>query len=358
MSWGEPPSNGGQDDPPGEGQGQDPPREGQGQDPPGWGQDPPSWGQEPPTNRLRPLDLGDVLDGMFRQAVAHWRAFLIGLGIIVVPLSLLSGLVSTLAFGTAPGFVEMLQDPEVAQSFVLGDVPGSIWTIAGAAIFSAIAGLLLTPLIYGIAVHVAATGYRSGTVDPMNSVSAAGRRYWGLLGTTILQGLLPFLIFLIPLVLLIAAGVGDAGALIVVGIPALAFLASIVFVIIVIVRLVLAIPALLIERIGPVEALQRSNALVKGKTGMVLLTLIVVYIITAIIGFVLTLPFSAGGGAVGDVAGTVITTLGQMVSSLVTNALLGVAIVLIYFDRRVRNEGYDLTELAAELGEEPQDPPP
>jgi len=233
-------------------------------------------------------------------------------------------------------------------------VPGSIWTLAGAAIFSAIAGLLLTPLIYGIAVHVAATGYRSGTVDPMNSVSAAGRRYWGLLGTTILQGLLPFLIFLIPLVLLIAAGVGDAGALIAVGI--LAFLASIVFVIIVIVRLVLAIPALLIERIGPIEALQRSNALVKGKTGMVLLTLIVVYIITAIIGFVLTLPFSAGGGAVGDVAGTVITTLGQMFSSLVTNALLGVAIVLIYFDRRVRNEGYDLTELAGELGE-PQDPP-
>jgi MFS family permease len=346
VSWGEPPSNGGQGDPPGEGQGPDSPT---------WGQDPPRWGQDPPANRLRPLDLGDVLDGMFRQAVAHWRAFLIGLGIIVVPLALLSGLVATLAFGTAPGFAEMLQDPEVAQSFVLGDVPGSIWTLAGAAIFSAIAGLLLTPLIYGIAVHVAATGYRSGTADPMNSVSAAGRRYWGLLGTTILQGLVPFLIFLIPLVLLVAAGVGDAGALIAVGV--LAFLASIVFVIIVAVRLVLAIPALLIERLGPVEALQRSNALVKGKTGMVLLTLIVVYIITAIIGFVLTLPFSAGGGAVGDVAGTVITTLGQMVSSLVTNALLGVAIVLIYFDRRVRNEGYDLTELAAELGEEPRDPP-
>lgn len=291
---------------------------------------------------------------MFRQAVTHWRAFLIGLGIIVVPLALLSGLVSTLAFGTAPGFVEMLQDPEVAESFVLGDVPGSIWTLAGAAIFSAIASLLLTPLIYGIAVHVAATGYRSGEVEPMNSVRAAARRYWGLLGTTILQGLVPFLILLIPFVLLIAGGAGDAGALIAIGV--LGLLVSIVFAIIAIVRLVLAIPALLIERVRPVEALKRSNSLVKGKTGMVLLTLIVVYIITAVIGFVLTLPFSAGGGAVGDAAGTVITTLGQMVSSLVTNALIGVAIVLVYFDRRVRNEGYDLTELAAELGE-PQDPP-
>jgi hypothetical protein len=41
----------------------------------------------------------------------------------------------------------------------------------------------------------------------------------------------------------------------------------------------------------------------------------------------------------------------QIVSSLVQNALLGGAVVLIYFDRRVRTEGYDLTELAGELGE-------
>lgn len=291
---------------------------------------------------------------MFRQAAKHWRAFLVGLGIIVVPLALLSGLVATLAFGTAPGFVEMLQDPELAQSFVLGDVPGNIWTLMGAAIFSAIASLLLTPLIYGIAVHVAATGYRSGEVDPMTSVRAAARRYWGLLGTTILQGLVPFLFFLVPIVLLIAGAVAETGGLAAIG--GLGMLVSLVFAIIAIVRLVLAIPALLIERIGPVEALQRSNTLVKGKTGMVLLTFIVVYIITAIIGGVLTFPFSAGGGAIGDVAGAVLTTLGQMVSSLVTNALIGVAIVLVYFDRRVRNEGYDLTELAAELGE-PQNPP-
>lgn len=341
MSWGEPPPNAGQGDPSNGGQG----------DPSTWGQ-PSSWGQEPPANRLRPLDLGDVLDGMFRVAGKHWRAFTIGLGIVVVPLSLLSGLVTTLAFGTPPGFVEMLQDPQVAESFVLGDVPGNIWTVLGASLFSLVAGLFLTPLIYGIAVYVAATGYRSGAVDPMTSVRAAGRRYWGLLGTTFLQGLVPILIFLIPIVLLIAGAVSESGGLAAIG--GLSFLVSIVFAIIAVIRLVVAIPALMIERIGPVEALQRSNALVKGKTGMVFLTLIVIYIITTIIGLVLSLPFSAVGSAFGQLAGTVLNTVGQMVTSLVTNALIGVAIVLIYFDRRVRNEGYDLTELASELGE-PQD---
>ena len=344
MSWGEPPSNAGPGDP-----------SGYGQDPPAYGQEPPAWGQEAPANRLRPLDLGDVLDGMFRQVRAHWRAFIIGLGIVVVPLSLLSGLVATLAFGTVPGFAEMLQDPQVAASFAAGeDIPGTIWTLMGAAVFSLAASLLLTPLIYGIAVHVAVTGYRSGDVDPMTSVRAAARRYGGLLGTYILQGLVVFGIILIPFVLIIAAAASQSGALIALGV--LSLLASMVFVVIAVVRLALAFPALLVERIGPADALQRSNSLVKGKTGMVFLTLLVVYIITAIIGGILGLPFSAGGGAIGDVAGAVITTLGQMVSGLVTNALLGIAIVLVYFDRRVRNEGYDLTELAAELGE-PQNPP-
>jgi hypothetical protein len=300
------------------------------------------------------LNFGDVLDGMFRLVGDHWRAFAIGLGVVVVPLTLLSGLVSTLAFGAAPGFIELLQDPQALETFALGSVPGNIWTVMGAAIFSAVAGIFLTPLIYGIAVHVAATGYRSGgDVDPMTSVRVATRRYWGLLGTTILQGLVPFLIFLIPIVLLVAGAVSSSDGLAAIG--GLGMLVSLVFAIIAVIRLVLAIPALLIERAGPVESLQRSNTLIKGKTGMVFLSLIVIYIITAVIGGVGTFPFNALGGALGDIPGAVISTLGQMISSLVTNALLGGAIVLIYFDRRVRTEGYDLTELANELGE-PRDP--
>jgi hypothetical protein len=159
-------------------------------------------------------------------------------------------------------------------------------------------------------------------------------------------------IFLPPIVLLIVGALSESGGVAALG--GLGLLVSLVVAIIVAIRMVVAIPALLIERLGPVEALRRSNRLIKGKTGMVLLTLIVVWIITFIIGLLLGLPFGGVGGAIGRFGGTVLTTVGQMLTSLVSNALLGVAIVLIYFDRRVRNEGYDLTELASELGE-PQD---
>lgn len=360
MSWGqEPPespgSDRGRDAVPG--RGQDPPTP-QGPQP-DWGSDPQSgWGEDPAPNRLRPLNLGDVLDGAFRLAVAHWRAFAIGLGIVVVPLSLLSTLAVTLAVGTAPGFMEMLNDPDVAENFVEGTVtPGDFTGVAnafGALALTGLAGLLLTPLIYGIAVHVAAVGYRAGEVDPMDSVRTSARRYFPLLGITILLGLVPLIIFLSPLVLVIVGAVTGADALSVVG--GIGFLVSLVFAVIAAVRLTVAVPALVMERVGPVQALRRSNELVKGKTGLTFGTILVVFIIITIIGLVLSLPFSLLAGAVGNTAGAVVETVGQIVSSLVQNALLGAAVVLIYFDRRVRTEGYDLTELAGEIGEHRDQP--
>lgn len=354
MSWGqEPPESSGHDG---------------AQDPtPGWGQDPPpppayagdqgtapqpGWGDDPAPNRLRPLNLGDVLDGTFRLGIAHWRAFAIGLGVIVVPLTLLSSLVTALVVGTTPAFSEIINDPEVAEGFLEGRAGAEFSDIAAASgtlLLAGVVTLLLTPLIYGVAVHIAAVGYRAGEIDPMTSVRAAAQRYLPLLGTTILAGLVPLVIFLTPLLLIIVGGVTGADALVIVG--SIGFLVSLVLAVIAAIRLAVAIPALIIERRGPIEALRRSNELVKGKTGLTFGTLLVVGIIVTIIGLVLMWPFGVAAGAVGGTPGAVIDAVGQIINSLVQNALLGATLVLIYFDRRVRTEGYDLTELAGELGE-------
>ena len=326
MSWGEDPRDPRRD-------GRDDPASTWGQDPDAqWSQDPDpaaGWGQDPAPDRLRPLNLGDVLDGMFRLGRDHWRAFAIALGVIVVPLSLITGLLRTVTFGAQPGFAELLQDPETATNLALGTPPPDLGGLAAAAGFSALAGIFLTPLLYGIAVHVAATGYRDGRVDPMSSVRAAARRYPALLGATILVGLIPAVVFFLPMVLVLAGVVAGVEALSVIG--AVGFLVSLAFAIIVALRLLLTMPALVIERLGPIEALRRSNALVKGKTGLVFGTALVVYIITIIIGIVLALPFGAVAGAFGQTVGAIAETLGDIVSSLVTNTLIGAALVLIYF---------------------------
>ena len=316
-----------------------------------------SWGEDPSPDRLRPLNLGDVLDGMIRLARTHWRAFAIGLGVIVVPLTLISSLVAAQVLGTAtPGFIQMLQNPELAESVATQSLSQrDVLAMAGTAALSGIAALFLTPLIYGIAVHIAATGYRSGTVDPMDSVRAAARRYLALLGTSLLVWVAPLLIFLLPVVLiLIGAAVDSSGVMAAIG--AFGFLISAVFALIAVVRLILAVPVAQIEQAGPLTALKRSNALVKGKTGVVLGSVIVIYIIVAIIGAILSWPFGLLGGMLGNEMFAIATGVGQMISSLLSYTLLGAALTLIYFDRRVRSEGYDLSEMAGELRQPPPDP--
>lgn len=303
-------------------------------------------------DHLRPLNLGDVLDGAFRLAGRHWKAFALALGVAVVPLSLLSGLVFAQTVGPTPGIIETLQDPEVARSLQAEPTGSELARVVGAGALSAVAGILLTPLIYGIAVVVGARGYRTGTVDPGDSVRVAARRWPALLGATILAGLLPALIFLLPGILVAIGVATGVDTLAVAG--GVAFMVSLVFAVLAVVRLLLVVPAVVLEHAGPIASVRRSNALVKGRTGMVLGTIIVVYIIVAIIGSVLTLPFQFIAGALGETVGAVAATAGQIVSSLVSHSLLGAAVVLIYFDRRVRSEGYDLSELAGQLEERPE----
>ncbi|MBW3605130.1 MAG: glycerophosphoryl diester phosphodiesterase membrane domain-containing protein [Actinobacteria bacterium] len=342
MSWGQDPEDRERDfDPWNTERGRDVPAQPQ----PG-GADP--WGGDASPERLRPLSLGEVLDGTFRLARRHWRAFAIGLGVVVVPLSLLSGFVLAQMFGSTPGLLETLQNPEVAGSFDEQDFEQFTETVVGSGL-AGIAGLLLSPLIYGIAVWIAARGYRAGTVEPMDGVRAAGRRYLPLLAAVILVGILPLLIFLLPGFVLATGAAAGVDALLVAG--GVGVIVSAVVAIIAVVRLLLTVPAVMLERAGPVQAMRRSNTLVKGRTGFVLGTMLVVYIVVTIVNIVLGLPFQALGAAVGTAVGAVVITAGSIVTSLLSNTLLGAALVLIYFDRRVRAEGYDLSQLADELGD-------
>lgn len=371
MSWGQDPNDSERRDPQwgNDPQRSDPRRGGDpqrsdpqwGSDPqrdPEWGRDPrwardphgdPRWGRRAGDDTLRPMDLGDVLDGMFRIARTHWRAFLIGLGVVVVPLSLLSGLLLAQTIDTTPGLLETLQDPELAQGPQPVPDAATLARVVAASALSSLATLLLTPLIYGIAVHIAATGYRAGQVDPMASVRAAARRYFALLGAGVLvvAAFLALWIGAVVVAGVLATTMGDSVASTVAAVIAIG-LVSVVAAVILAVRLALVVPAIVVEGAGPASSLRRSNDLVRGGTGRTFVTLLVMWIIVAIISFVLSLPFQAaifGGGPVA----AAIATVGTIISSLVTNSLVGAALVLVYFDRRVRVEGYDLTELAHEV---------
>jgi hypothetical protein len=318
----------------------------------------PKWGRDPERNALRPLNLGDVLDGMFRIAGRHWRAFAIAVGMIVVPLAVLSSISTIGAVGGMRTMISDLLEGAVTDPGAPPD-PGEFLVTGPAALLSSLAATLLTPLLYGIAVQVAARGYRLGHVDPMAAVRAAANRYGSLLGASILSWLTVLAAGAVaPIIAVLLLAIARADQSVALPLILIAVLVGIVAAIIAAIRLSLIVPAIMVERLGVTDAMRRSNELVRGGTARVFGILLLVGIIVSIIASVVSLPFGVTL-LVEDVPQTiavVLSTAGSILGNLLRNSLLAVAFVLLYFDRRVRTEGYDLSELARELGQDPQSP--
>jgi hypothetical protein len=113
---------------------------------------------------------------------------------------------------------------------------------------------------------------------------------------------------------------------------------------------VLCLPALLFERIGPFKALNRSFSLVKGRWWATFLLWIVGYLLVSIIGFIVQAGLLGIADAIADdntAVTAVATVIGSAASSAITYPYLAAVLTILYFDQRVRKEGFDL-QLQAE----------
>lgn len=119
-----------------------------------------------------------------------------------------------------------------------------------------------------------------------------------------------------------------------------------------IIRFVIAGPALVLERLGPIDALRRSYSLTNGRwwpvLGITLLGALVTGIPTNIVSGVINTVLKGLGG--NNVAFEFIWAAIAGTASAAIFAPLSAAIsVFLYFDLRVRKEGFDLQRLAADF---------
>ncbi len=119
------------------------------------------------------------------------------------------------------------------------------------------------------------------------------------------------------------------------------------------VRWSLSIPAIMLERAGPVAALRRSSALVKGHwfavAGVWLVLSIVVGILQSIPGALIGLIAVLVGVSSGDPEGLgLIVNVANSAASVVGSVLFGslsfIAATIMFIDLRNRHEGLDLAE--------------
>ena len=107
--------------------------------------------------------------------------------------------------------------------------------------------------------------------------------------------------------------------------------------------------AVVIEGKGPIAGLGRSWNLVTGSWWRVFGIGLVIFIVAIVAAMVISIPIGIVGGIAGGVeGGTVVGSIAAAIATVVVTPFAYIAGTLIYFDLRVRKEGFDLDALAAE----------
>jgi hypothetical protein len=263
--------------------------------------------------RLRPLEIGDLLDETFRM---YRRHFLLFAGISVI-LSIPEAALSSFSYYTL--FSNFLQQAGPG----LGLSPDRALLDAGTLVVYAV-GVLITlafvPLFYGAVTYAACESALGRPVTPSSVLSGVMRRYFPLMGYWLLIGLMVLLFCLIPLWIWIW------------------------------VAWAVVMPVMFIENVGLGAAMGRSWRLVEGRWWRTFFTLSLMFIIwfvvrTALRAFIV-LAQSLLQLVISSVAVLWISAATSVIVGSLVNPLLQIAIVLIYLDLRVRREGLDLFQLA------------
>ena len=319
----------------------------------------PQWQQPAPAasappRRVTPLTVGDILDGMFRLLLTNWRVYLIALGVLVIPFNIVSGWLSAETVGGVSFWMDIVRNP-MGTSSTPPTPPPSGGMGAGLVLLQFLSALVVTPLTWGLAGHLAAGAYERREMTVGSVWRAAWQRFWAMLGLMVLLYLIFFgAFFVFALVVGAMAFAGSGEVVAVVGILALCgvFFFG--------VKLSLAIPALVAERAGPGTALSRSWRLVRGRFWRTLGVILLMFLILAVVTVIFIAGFALVGAIFGTAGAVVAGILGAFVVGMVTTPLMFNGLTLLYFDSRVRGEAYDLDVMTAQMAYPPQGqyPPP
>ena len=245
------------------------------------------------TRILGPRNLGAILGDTFRIYGENFLRLLAIVAIVEVILGILAS-VLTLSGIWTEGKIESL-----APFILIG-------------VILLLGSIVAYPLMQGALIHAISEQHFRRPVSIGRAYRFAWRRIGALIGATILATLAVL-----------------AMAVTIIGIPAAIYFA---------VTWTFIWQAALLEGFGPRAALSRSSAIVRQNWWRVLGIMLVVGIIAGAIGAVLE--------AIPVVGSTIGATIGSILSTPV--AITGAT--LLYYDLRVRKEGYSLEALAEELG--------
>ncbi|MCV7225863.1 hypothetical protein H7J73_07435 [Mycolicibacterium komossense] len=324
-----------------------PPQGYPGYPPPGYpppGYPPPGYPAAPPMDLkpgiipLRPLSLSDIFNGAVIYARRNPKATL-GLTAVVVIISQVLGLILQVGPLAAIGQLDALRGESTSMTAVIGASATSIVS----AVIQALAALVLSGML---TVIVGRAVFGSSI-----TIGAAWTRIRGrilpLIGLALLEGVgAALLVGVVVLVIVAAAAAANGVVAAVIGIPlgfgllvALIYLGTV---------LSFAPVTIVLERLPIIAAIRRSFALVRNDFMRVLGIRLLASVVTWVVAGAIAIPFAIVSAVTGTdstsavLIGTVVATIGAIIGQIITTPFLAGVLVLLYTDRRMRAEAFDL----------------
>jgi hypothetical protein len=249
---------------------------------------------------LRPRGIGEILD----TAVVLYRARFTRLArvaaAVVIPVQVLSAIVLISA------------RPDSISFGITGSVTphydsNAFATQLGAIVVVLLVTVLSTAVVTAVCARITAEAYIGRESVARDAARAVRSRFFAVVG--------------VSLVVLVSEGIGFVFCFVGALFPLTVF--------------AVAIPVLILEGVGVWSATGRSFALL----GLVLTVQLLVAVLNVSLGSGVSFLLRSGSGVTAAVVGE---SIANAVAGILTTPFVATAIVVLYFDLRVRDEGYDV----------------
>jgi len=304
-------------------------------------------GAPSPAGGLRPHGVGELLDGAFTLYRRNFLLFAAIVAVVQVPFALLTLLIYEVAnisgsLTDIRSLTTFIQQGNTLSDTQLSQLHSDVGTLFAyfAAVF-VLQYLVVYPLSQAATTTAVSARYLDQPASVRQSYAAALTRWRALIAMVL------WLVLVVggpvAVALLVSVASGSTALL------GLFVVAILVFYIIVLVRTTVAPQAVVLERLRGWPGIRRSFRLTEHSAWRVFGIRLLLLLIQAIAAGVIILPVSAVFSGATTTTQDVASQVAQAVIAVFIAPVTLVTLTLLYYDLRIRREGFDIEMLAASL---------